>query len=111
MKQSLRSEEGKSMHTFQFSNHRALAIALLAGVLLRDTSPLLALDLFGSGKREEQAQAPAGRSNSLPSLSDPAKHAAPAVVNIPTTQKAGRRGRPPPLPRPAPGRHPIARVA
>ena len=95
------------MHTFQFSSHRALAVALLAGVLLWDTSPLLALDLFGSGKSEEQAQAPAGRSNSLPSLSDTAKHASPAVVNISTTQKVERRRRTPPLPMPGPGPNPF----
>src|SRR5437870_5349855 len=108
MKQSLRSEEGKSMHTFQFRGHRALAVALLASVLLWDTSPLLALDLFGSGKSEEQAQAPAGRASSLPSLSDTAKHASPAVVNISTTQKVERRRRMPPFgPMPGPGPNPF----
>ena len=96
------------MHTFQFSSHRALAVALLAGVLLWDTSPLLALDLFGSGKSEEQAQAPAGRASSLPSLSDTAKHASPAVVNISTTQKVERRRRMPPFgPMPGPGPNPF----
>ena len=78
------------MHTFQFNGHRAITVALLASVLLWNASPLLALDLFGSGKSEEQAQTPAGRSGPLPSLADTAKHASPAVVNISTTQKVER---------------------
>ena len=81
------------MHRRFISRSRAKIIALLTGILLGGTSPLWALDLFGTSKIEEQQpQAPAqGRSGTLPSLADIAKQASPAVVNVSTTQKAAER--------------------
>jgi serine protease Do len=94
---------------FQFRASRALAAALLVGSLLGSISPLLALDLFGSSKSEEQVQVPAGRPGQFPSLVDTAKNASPAVVNVSTTQKVERR-RPPrfgPMPGPFGGEDPF----
>jgi serine protease Do len=80
-----------------------LAAILMTAVLSRPSSGLLAFALFGSGKREEPPQGPAGQSAQLPSLAGVAKSAMPAVVNISTTQKVQRRRmRPSPMPGPEP---------
>ncbi len=90
------------------SRRKSIALlAFVAGVLFWRTPPLLAIDLFGQSKSEEAASAPVGRTIQLPSLSDTAKSASPAVVNISTTQKAERRRRMPPFgPMPGPGPRP-----
>ncbi len=81
-------------------------LTLVVGVLVWSASPLFALDLFGSSKSEESAQTqpPTGRLGQVPTLSEVAKNASSAVVNISTTQKVERRRRMPPLgPMPGPG--------
>src|SRR5712691_5374244 len=87
------------------SRRQSIALlAFVASVSLWRTPPLLAIDLFGQSKSEEAAPTPAGRTGQLPSLSETAKSASPAVVNISTTQKVERRRRMPPFgPMPGPG--------
>src|SRR5262245_29367650 len=85
---------------FPFGRQSFALLALVAGVLWWRTPPLFAIDIFGSSKGEEASSAPAGRSGQLPSLSETAKNASPAVVNISTTQKVERRRRTPPFPMP-----------
>ncbi|MCS6927213.1 MAG: DegQ family serine endoprotease [Candidatus Binatia bacterium] len=71
---------------------RNAAVALFCSVALGlDAPPLLALDLFGSGKTQESSPAQASRSNALPSFADTAQKVSPAIVNISTTQKVERR--------------------
>jgi len=89
---------------FPFRQQRLTLCAVIMGVFLWGTPPLLALDIFGSGKSEEASAAPAGRTGQLPSLSEAVKNVSPAVVNISTTQKMERRrARPFPMPGPGPG--------
>jgi serine protease Do len=88
---------------FPFRRQSCAFLALVAGVLLWRTPPLFAIDIFGPSKSEEASPAPAGRTGQLPSLSETAKNASPAVVNISTTQKVERRRRMPPFPMPGPG--------
>src|SRR5215471_5129012 len=91
---------------FQRYSRSALVTMLSTGILFCGVPPLFALDIFGSGKSEEQTQpAQPGRSGALQSLVDTAKHASPAVVNVSTTQKVERR-RPPRL-NPMPGPNPF----
>jgi serine protease Do len=71
---------------------RKMLVAVLFGSLvLWGTSPLFALDLFGSNKSEEIAPVSSGPSGPLPSLAETAKKVSPAIVNISTTQKVERR--------------------
>jgi serine protease Do len=76
----------------------ALGAMLLGGFVARMGGDLLALDIFGSSEKSEEA-APATaaepRAAGLPSLAATAKAAAPAVVNISTTQKVRVRRRRP----------------
>src|SRR5262249_43888109 len=88
---------------FPFGRQSFAVFALVAGGLWWRTPPLFALGIFGSSKGEEASSAPAGRSGQLPSLSETAKNASPAVVTISTTQKVERRRRTPPFPMPGPG--------
>ncbi|MGE0823631.1 MAG: DegQ family serine endoprotease [Candidatus Binatia bacterium] len=87
--------------------------ALCLTLLATGASSLWALDIFGTGKKEEpQAEAvPKGRLGTLPSLSEVARRVSPAVVNISTTQKPDpskrrteRRRRPSPF---GPGPNPF----
>jgi serine protease Do len=104
------------MKSVRYMFSRGLAATLLClAVTVSDTSPLWALDIFGTGKSAEQTPPPAalGRQGALPSLSDIAKRSSPAVVNISTTQKSeraerGERRRMPPSPfGPGPGPGPF----
>ena len=91
---------------FPFRPQKFVSLAIAVSMLIWGVPPLLALDIFGSPKSEESSPAPAGRTGQLPSLSDTAKNASPAVVNISTTQKTERRRRSMPFPMPGPGPSP-----
>jgi serine protease Do len=79
-----------------------MAGVLIAGLLLWQVPPLLALDLFGSGKSEAPTQAPPCQACQFPSLAGIVEADAPAVVNIATTQRGEPRRRRPRMPMPGP---------
>ncbi|HXG19885.1 MAG TPA: DegQ family serine endoprotease [Methylomirabilota bacterium] len=95
------------MKILWLQSRRVLIVALCAGALLWEAPQLLALDIFGSQKSEEQGPPAPGRTGALPSLSETAKKASPAVVNISTTQKVERRRSPRMGPGPMPGPNPF----
>ena len=85
-----------SMPSYCHVFFRGLATVVLCfGTTISSPLPLWALDIFGTGKADEQATPPVaqGRQGALPSLSEIAKKSAPAVVNISTTQKSERSER------------------
>ncbi|MGH7962936.1 MAG: hypothetical protein ACRERD_14080, partial [Candidatus Binatia bacterium] len=89
---------------FQLWNWRIGLCLLGFSMLVWGAPPLLALDLFGKGAREQSGLIPISQTAQLPSLAEVAKNAMPAVVNISTTQKVEQRQRqmPPQFPMPGP---------
>ena len=72
-----------------------VGIIVLSGLLLAEYTPVHALDLFGSKKKEKKEEQPTQvkQVSQLPNFVDIAKTTMPAVVNISTTQKVSRRPR------------------
>ncbi len=81
---------------------RLLVCVLFPLLLLWQVPSSLALDPTDSGQGEKSTQTSANTASQLPSLSSVAKSAMPAVVNISTMQKTGRRTSPSPMPGPGP---------
>ncbi len=83
-----------------------VGIIVLSGLLLAEYTPVHALDLFGSKKKEKKEEQPTQvkQVSQLPNFVDIAKTTMPAVVNISTTQKVSRRPR---RRQPMPGQNPF----
>ncbi len=94
------------MKKLHLRHHSVMIATLCTSALLYDLPQIHALDIFGSQKNEEQGSALPGRGSSLPSLTETAKKASSAVVNISTTQK-GEKGERRRSPRPGPGPGPM----
>jgi len=91
----------------QLSDRRKGLCLLMFSMCMWSATPLLALDLFGKGSHVQSGLVPVAQTTQLPSISEVAKNAMPAVVNISTTQKVEQRQRRMPSPSPMPGPGPF----